>query len=103
MVEELIGSLDDEAECKLVNNLEDFTSALERIAIHNIVDRALANYEPKPEHRFAMSDDDPVNVDLIIKAMCDCNRKYLDNRFFIINTHHGVMDETLGSGFRSAS
>ncbi|MGI9354491.1 MAG: hypothetical protein ACR2PF_04930 [Rhizobiaceae bacterium] len=102
LVEEFFGSLDDEADCKLVNNPEDCTSAQERIAIHNIVDRALAICGPKPEHRLAMSDDDPVNDDLIIKAMCDCNRKYLDNRFIIIITHHGVMDETLGSCFRSA-
>ncbi len=34
-----------------------------------------------------MSDDDPENVDLIIKAMCDCKKKYLDKRFFVINMH----------------
>jgi len=36
-----------------------------------------------------MSDDDPKNVDLIIKAMCDCKKKYLDKRFFVIDTHEG--------------
>ena len=35
------------------------------------------------------SDDDPKNVDLIINAMCDCKRKYLDKRFFVIDTHKG--------------
>lgn len=36
-----------------------------------------------------MSDDDPGNIDLIVKAMCDCKKKYLDKRFFAIDTHKG--------------
>ncbi len=36
-----------------------------------------------------MSDDDPENVDLINKAMCECKKKYLDKRFFVINMHKG--------------
>lgn len=36
-----------------------------------------------------MSDDDPENVDLIIKAMCDCKKKYLDKRFYVIKMHKG--------------
>ncbi len=40
-------------------------------------------------HRFGMSDNDPQNVYLIIRAMCDCKKKYPDKRFFVINTHEG--------------
>jgi hypothetical protein len=34
-----------------------------------------------------MSDDDPQNVSLIIRAMSECKQKYADKRFFVINTH----------------
>lgn len=89
MVEELVGSLEDDAERDRIRNLEDPTSALKRIAIRNLADAAMQTYGAEPEHRFGMSDDDPNNVDLIIKAMCDCKKKYLDKRFFVINTHLG--------------
>ncbi len=36
-----------------------------------------------------MSDDDPQNVDLIVKAMCDCKARHMRKRFFVINTHQG--------------
>ncbi|WP_299084016.1 hypothetical protein [uncultured Ruegeria sp.] len=88
MVEELLKDLSDE-ESDLIENMKDRTSALKRIAIHKIVDKALQKHGDKPAHRFGMSDDDPENIDLIVKAMCDCKKKYLDKRFFVINTHHG--------------
>jgi hypothetical protein len=74
-----------------VLEIEDPTSALKRIAIRKTVDQALQKHGAKPEHRFGMSDDDPKNVDLIVKAMCDCKKKYLDKRFFVIDTHEGEM------------
>jgi cytidine deaminase len=77
-----------EEESKLAG-LRDKTSALKRIAIRQAVETALAKYGPEHEHRFGMSDDDPENVDLIVKAMCDCKKKYPDKRFFVINTHEG--------------
>ena len=46
-------------------------------------------YGAEPDHRFGMSDDDPKNLDLIIKAMCDCKIKHITKRFFVINTHQG--------------
>lgn len=67
----------------------DPTSLLKRVAINNLVESALNKYGSEPEHRFGMSDDDPKNVDLIIKAMCECKTKYMDKRFFVINTHKG--------------
>lgn len=72
-------------------NLKNSTPALKRIAIRKSVDSAIAQYGPEPEHRFGMSDDDPQNVDLIIKAMSDCKQKYPDKRFFVIDTHAGEM------------
>lgn len=65
------------------------TPVLKRRAIIKTVDRALERYGDEPDHRFGMSDDDPKNVSLIIRAMCDCKKKYLNKRFFVINTHHG--------------
>jgi hypothetical protein len=68
---------------------EKKTPELKRIAIRKSVDKAIEQYGSEPEHRFGMSDDDPQNVDLIIKAMCDCKNKYMDKRFFVIGTHAG--------------
>lgn len=85
---ELIESANDEQR-KAIENESDATSQLKRIAINNLVDMALEEYGAYPEHRFGMSDDDPMNVDLIIKAMCECKTKYPDKRFFVINTHKG--------------
>ncbi len=89
MVEELLNGIENGAERARVKAPEDRTSPLKRIAIRNIVDKAIAIYGSEPPHRFGMSDDDPVNVDLIIKAMCECRRKYTDKRFFVISTHKG--------------
>lgn len=89
MAEELLGQIPDHAEAERVRALADRTSILKRIAIGCIVDKALALYGASLPHRFGMSDDDPMNVALITKAMCDCKRKYRDKRFFVINTHEG--------------
>ena len=66
---------------------EDVTSDLKRVAINRIVDKAAAEFGPVEPHRFGMSDDDPNNVDLIVKAMCDCKKRYMHMRFFVIDTH----------------
>lgn len=89
--EELISNLDDPDEQKRLREMKDPTSSLKRIAIRNAVETALDQYGREPAHRFGMSDDDPKNVSLIIKAMCDCKKKYLDKRFFVIDTHAGEM------------
>lgn len=65
------------------------TPALKKRAIMQTVERALEQYGHEPKHRFGMSDDDPKNVHLIISAMVECKKKYLDKRFFVINTHMG--------------
>jgi hypothetical protein len=71
--------------------LEYTTPALKRLAILRSVELALERYGGKPAHRFGMSDDDPQNVHLIIRAMGECKTKYPDKRFFVINTHLGEM------------
>ncbi len=70
-------------------DLEITTPALKKRAIMQTVDKALERYGAEPQHRFGMSDDDPKNVHLIISAMAECKKKYLDKRFFVINTHMG--------------
>lgn len=65
----------------------DVTSDLKRVAINRIVDKAAAEFGPELPHRFGMSDDDPTNVDLIVKAMCDSKKRYMHMRFFVIDTH----------------
>ncbi|NIM51729.1 MAG: hypothetical protein GTN78_25795 [Gemmatimonadales bacterium] len=62
---------------------------LKRVAIKRSVEKAVEEYGSDHEHRFGMSDDDPANVNLIIRAMCDCKKSNLDMRFFVINTHQG--------------
>lgn len=89
MRNELLNSVTDPAEREAIENDPDPTSPLKRIAIRKLVEAGLNKYGKKPEHNFGMSDDDPRNVDLIIKAMCDCKKKYKDKRFFVINTHKG--------------
>jgi hypothetical protein len=61
--------------------------ALKRRAIIETVDLAVKNHPKEPNLRFGMSDDDPKNVSLIVRAMCECKKKYPDKRFFVINTH----------------
>jgi hypothetical protein len=67
------------------------TPALKRLAIIRSADQALARYGAEPPHRFGMSDDDPQNVYLIIRAMSECKQRYPDKRCFVINTHFGEM------------
>jgi hypothetical protein len=71
--------------------MEMTTPTLKKRAIIKTVDMAMEKYGVKPNHRFGMSDDDPQNVDLIITAMCECKKKYIDKRFFVINSHMGEM------------
>jgi hypothetical protein len=86
---ELMSGVSDPKELKRLKEAGDPTSDLKRLAIHQAVEMALQKYGADLDHHFGMSDDDPLNVDLIIKAMCDCKVKYMQKRFFAINTHKG--------------
>jgi len=70
-------------------DLEMTTPVLKKRAIIQSVDEALAKHGSLPAHTFGMSDDDPENVSLIVRAMCECKKKHIDKRFFAINTHLG--------------
>lgn len=87
--QQILDYIPNDAERKQVERMHDPTSALKRFAIWQAVDMALEKYGKKPPHRFGMSDDDPGNIDLIVKAMCDCKKRYPDKRFFAIDTHKG--------------
>ncbi|MDB2439462.1 hypothetical protein N9W89_12170 [Hellea sp.] len=78
-----------EEQRQVIETHPDPTSQLKRVAINNLVEQALETYGSEAEHRFGMSDDDPKNVDLIIKAMCECKIRHPEKRFFVINTHKG--------------
>jgi hypothetical protein len=73
------------------DQLEMTTPSLKKRAIIKTVEQAMEKYGLEPSHYFGMSDDDPKNVDLIISAMLECKKKYMDKRFFVINTHVGEM------------
>jgi hypothetical protein len=64
-------------------------SKLKQEAIKFSVQEAFKIYGFNPNHRFGMSDDDPVNIRLIIEAMQDLKRQYPDNSFYVIDTHGG--------------
>ena len=62
---------------------------LKRAAIRKSVEKAFKVYGQSPYHRFGMSDDDPRNLDLILKAMRELKSTYCENSFFVISTHGG--------------
>jgi hypothetical protein len=62
-------------------------AALKKLAIKKSVGMAVERYGAQALHRFGMSDDDPVNINLIISAMRDSKQDYPHFRFFVINTH----------------
>lgn len=85
----ILDAITDPQERGAVMEQADPTSALKRHAIHQTVELALDRYGKDMPHRFGMSDDDPGNIDLIVRAMAECKEKYPDKRFFAINTHTG--------------
>ena len=84
-----IYTVTNEEVLKAIGVTDDATTipSRKKIAIKKGVDVALDRYGSGPPHRFGMSDDDPANVVLAISAMRDCKLKYLDKRFFVINTN----------------
>lgn len=68
-------------------SLDMTTPLLKRRAIIASVEKAVENDAAQADLRFGMSDDDPQNVNLIVRAMCECKKKYPTKRFFAINTH----------------
>jgi hypothetical protein len=69
------------------------TAELKKKAIHRSVNEAFRQYGENPGHRFGMSDDDPVNIRLIIEAMRELKVQYPKNSFFVIDTQHGGLSK----------
>ncbi len=69
------------------------TAKLKQEAIKFSVHEAFKVYGQNPHHRFGMSDDDPVNIKLIVDAMQDLKKTYPENSFFVIDTHKGQLSK----------
>jgi hypothetical protein len=60
---------------------------LKQRAIRASVMQALKVYGNSPHHRFGMSDDDPRNIEWIVKEMRSLKEEFPQMSFFIIQTH----------------
>lgn len=86
-------------------NRDWHTARLKQEAIKRSVEEAFRIYGQNPAHRFGMSDDDPTNLQLIIEALQDLKKKYVENSFFVIDTHAGrlVKQEVLPTRVESGA
>lgn len=60
---------------------------LKQKAIRASVLKAMEVYGNNPHHRFGMSDDDPRNIEWIVKEMRELKREFSQMSFFVIQTH----------------
>lgn len=60
---------------------------LKQVALRAAVREAIRVYGHNPHHRFGMSDDDPRNIEWILKEMKVLKRELPEMSFFIIQTH----------------
>jgi len=60
--------------------------ALKQRALRAAVKAAFQAYKYNPHHRFGMSDDDPQNVEWILREMRELKREFSRNSFFVIQT-----------------
>ena len=68
---------------------ETSVADLKRAAIRASVERAVEVYGHSPHHRFGMSDDDPHNIELIVKEMSELKKRFPEMSFFVIETQQG--------------
>lgn len=64
---------------------------LKQKALRASVLEALRVYGNNPHHRFGMSDDDPRNIEWILREMQELKAEYPQMSFFIIQTHGDQM------------
>ena len=64
-------------------------SELKRAAIRASVEAAIEKYGESDHHRFGMSDDDPVNIQMITEEMVALKNRYPKMSFFVIETEEG--------------
>ena len=62
---------------------------LKRAAIRASVERAVEVYGANPHHRFGMSDDDPHNIELIVRELTALKNRFPEMSFFVIETQAG--------------
>jgi len=62
---------------------------LKQRALRAAVEKAFAVYGYSPHHRFGMSDDDPSNIEWMVREMKALKKEHKDISFFIIQTHGG--------------
>ncbi len=55
------------------------------------IEQAKQVYGDSPHHRFGMSDDDPRNIEWILREMRELKRENPQMSFFIIQTHGDQM------------
>jgi len=60
---------------------------LKQRALRASVLQAIKVYGQSPHHRFGMSDDDPRNIEWIVKEMRELKKEFPEMSFFIIQTH----------------
>ena len=65
---------------------ETNVARLKQAALRHAVGEAFRTYGYNSHHRFGMSDDDPRNIDWIIKEMRDLKREHPKTSFFVIQT-----------------
>ena len=70
---------------------ENDVALLKQKAIRAAVLKAIHLYGDNPHHRFGMSDDDPRNIEWILKEMQELKREFKEMSFFIIQTHGDQM------------
>ncbi len=73
------------------SKLDMHASKLKQEAIKLSVKEAFRVYGQNDGHRFGMSDDDPINLRLIMDVMRDLKKEYPKNSFFVIDTHGGKL------------
>lgn len=69
--------------------LELTVAELKRMAIRASVEKAIQVYGHNPYHRFGMSDDDPHNIEQIVREFTALKNKYPEMSFFVIETQAG--------------
>lgn len=78
-----------EVRIELGGGAEVSVAEMKQAAIQASVMRAFEVYGFNSYHRFGMSDDDPNNIDLIIKQMRQLKREFPENSFFVFDTQRG--------------
>lgn len=78
-----------EVRVKLGRGVDVSVAEMKQAAIRASVMRAFEIYGFNKHHRFGMSDDDPNNIEFVIKEMSQLKREFPENSFFVFDTQRG--------------